>query len=104
MDVSQVACTSRIGRVVVYARGASVERRVELPELPAGPCELTIAEPVARYGPFVMNTEGEIRQAYADYRRTQFGGWPWASADPTHGQAAERFARLPDGTELRPNG
>lgn len=43
MDVSQVACTSRIGRVVVYARGATVERRVELPELPAGPCELTIA-------------------------------------------------------------
>src|SRR5437870_1501796 len=31
-------------------------------------------EPVARYGPFVMNTEGEIRQAIEDYRLGRMGG------------------------------
>ena len=30
-------------------------------------------EPIARYGPFVMNTEGEIRQAIEDYRLGRMG-------------------------------
>jgi redox-sensitive bicupin YhaK (pirin superfamily) len=32
-----------------------------------------LEEPVARYGPFVMNTPGEIRQAMIDYQSGRFG-------------------------------
>lgn len=56
-----------------------------------------IAEPVAQYGPFVMNTEQDIHNAFADYRRTQFGGWPWAEADQVHAEAKGRFAKHIDG-------
>jgi len=32
-------------------------------------------EPTVSYGPFVMNTEDEIQQAYKDYRAGKFGKW-----------------------------
>ena len=56
-----------------------------------------IAEPVAQYGPFVMNTRSELEQAFADYRRTQFGGWPFKENEPVHPRRRGRFARHADG-------
>jgi redox-sensitive bicupin YhaK (pirin superfamily) len=61
-----------------------------------------IAEPVAQYGPFVMNTQREIEEAFADYRKTLFGGWPWKQDDPVHPRGETRFAKHADGRVERP--
>jgi quercetin 2,3-dioxygenase len=60
-----------------------------------------IGEPVVQHGPFVMNSPAEIHQAFVDYQRTGFGGWPWSSDAPVHPREAGRFARHADGREER---
>ncbi|MCB9594601.1 MAG: pirin family protein [Sandaracinaceae bacterium] len=62
-----------------------------------------IGEPVARHGPFVMNTDAEIARAYSDYRQTQFGGWPWPSPEPVHPRTEDRFALRPGGVIETPS-
>jgi len=61
-----------------------------------------IGEPISQHGPFVMNTREEIMQAFADYKRTNFGGWPWPRNDMVHGEEKSRFAKYPDGRIERP--
>ncbi|MDY8137472.1 pirin family protein [Aquimarina sp. 2201CG5-10] len=58
-----------------------------------------INEPVVAKGPFVMNTEAEIEEAYAEFRKTQFGGWPWQKAELVHDRKKGRFALYENGEE-----
>ncbi len=58
-----------------------------------------INEPVAQHGPFVMNTQQEIREAFVDYQQTQFGGWPWPQEEQVHDRNKGRFALHNDGRE-----
>ncbi len=68
-----------------------------------GPAEFLLLQgepiraPVFQMGPFVMNSADELRQAVEDYRRTEFGGWPWPTRSPVHPRAEGRFALHADG-------
>ncbi|MFZ5475145.1 MAG: pirin family protein [Myxococcota bacterium] len=60
------------GNVAVLGPGRSIDVGGDARFLLAAAAP--IGEPVARRGPFVMNTDAEIRQAYADYRSGRLVG------------------------------
>lgn len=86
---------------------ASEETVLEVPESALGPAEFLwlqgkpIEEPVTQHGPFVMNTRQEIVQAFAEYRETEFGGWPWPRDDMVFPASKGRFS-LFNGEENAP--
>jgi redox-sensitive bicupin YhaK (pirin superfamily) len=69
----------------------------------AGPAQFLLlqgrplGEPVAQRGPFVMNTPTQLAEAFEDYRRTLFGGWPHKEAAPVFPREQGRFAKHIDG-------
>eukprot|EP00930_Biecheleria_cincta_P098573 TRINITY_DN90229_c0_g1_i1.p1 TRINITY_DN90229_c0_g1~~TRINITY_DN90229_c0_g1_i1.p1 ORF type:complete len:363 (+),score=21.59 TRINITY_DN90229_c0_g1_i1:34-1089(+) len=94
------------GRAFPAGRLAAAELRSDVAvQLQAGSTETEflmlqgrpIGEPVVSHGPFVMTSQAEIRQAFSDYQRTEFGGWPWPSESVAHPRTQGRFARYPDG-------
>lgn len=56
-----------------------------------------IKEPVVQHGPYVMNTNEEIRQTMKEYQKTLFGGWPWPKREQVHALNKGRFALHADG-------
>ena len=97
--------TVTIGATEIAAGTGALIQPDEIIELSAGSAGIEImilqgrpiGEPVEQYGPFVMNSQSEIQDAFRDYRATQFGGWPWPNETPNHGTAAGRFAIHADG-------
>jgi redox-sensitive bicupin YhaK (pirin superfamily) len=91
VDVAGVEISSRTGIKLVS------DEPVVITNL-GGPAEFLmlqgkpIGAPVFQLGPFVMNTPEELQEAFDDYRRTGFGGWPWSGPDPVHARTDGRFA------------
>ncbi len=68
----------RLGQLAVLVDGATLTAQAG----PAEPLDVLLLggqplrEPTATYGPFVMNTEEEIRQAFADFQAGRLGTVP----------------------------
>jgi quercetin 2,3-dioxygenase len=76
------------GQLVVYGDGDAVTVTADARQ--SGPAQnldvlflggQPIREPVAAYGPFVMNTRAELIQAFEDYQAGRLGSIPAAHAD-----------------------
>lgn len=99
-DQGVVVGGTSVEQQVMLEINSDVDVELVLPNTASKGCEFLllqgrpIDEPVAQHGPFVMNTQEEIYQAFSDYSETKFGGWPWPRDDMIFAQDKGRFALL----------
>jgi redox-sensitive bicupin YhaK (pirin superfamily) len=75
LSAGSAATATHLPKRTLGVLGAGVEVRLQSGAQPARAILVAgrpLREPVARYGPFVMNTEAELRQAFADYQNGRF--------------------------------
>lgn len=102
LDINGTSVTEKTGLELNSQKAGLIKAQtsdVEFLMLQAKP----IGEPIVQHGPFVMNTKEEILETFNDYKKTQFGGWPWDRYDVVHGDKLERFAKYPDGRIEKPS-
>jgi quercetin 2,3-dioxygenase len=75
LSVGSGATTARLPQHTLAVLGDGVQVRLQSTGVAARAILVAgrpLHEPVARYGPFVMNTQPQLRQAFADYQNGRF--------------------------------
>ncbi len=61
-----------------------------------------IGEKQSRWGPAVLGSDNEVREAVNIIRKEELEEWPWDFVNQKQPLGTERFYRAADGTEIRP--
>lgn len=63
-----------------------------------------IKQKMSSYGPVILKTDKEVRNALNDIRKDEYNVWPWNIVDKTQPLGAPRFVKYADGREEYPEG